>query len=123
MLVLKGMAASTCLSDDDACYLAGLKSDVHFVKFLSRIAKATIAWLLEFNLGIPRFDISKDALVLYKTSHVCARTFAYATTALRLINASQSTDCNFTARKVIAIRIERWLTDHEFQEQVPSAAQ
>ena len=62
-------------SDDDACYLAGLKSDVHFIKFLSQIAKAAIAWLLEFNLGIPRFDGSKDALVLYKSSHVCARTF------------------------------------------------
>ena len=105
MLVLKGKAAFTCLSDDDACYLAGLKSDVHFIKFLSRIAKSAIAWLLEFNLGIPCFDDSKDALVLYKSSH--GRPHLRVCHNSTPINEYLSRDSNLTARKVISIRIER----------------
>jgi hypothetical protein len=77
-------------SDDDACYLAGLKNDVHFIKFLSRIAKAAIAWLLEFNLGFPRFDDS-TRMRLYSKQQPRLRPHLPRTTALRLINASQGT--------------------------------
>ena len=106
----------TELEPNDADYIAGLISDHTFIEFLAGLGKAVVAWLLASNLGVPRFIRSNDAITL-NDSNIHPSTFAYATTALRLVNANQTHDINYTARTTLLIRIKRWLETRTFIEE------
>ncbi len=85
-----------------------------FKQFAGRMGERAASWLLACNLGIPRFDPSKDVITLENSSFIQAEMYWFGKTALRLMNLRASHDCNAVAREAISECVRGWITAHTY---------